>query len=359
MWDWDGFFMGNHFVSQGQPELLQYWALNLIEGIDEEGYVSGCATTKGPRPIFGKFAMKPFLSQGVYFSSIGKNDFSWVEEHYEALKKVIAYREKTQQDVKSGCFFWDNAMQSGADNNPAMNYFWKEDHRSFLSCDASAFQLKEYKAQAKIAEQLGKTEDAKLYKEKAESLAQAMLNNLWCDEDKMFYNVDRETNTFYKRISYSSFVPLIEKVLSQEDGRAMIEKYLINPEYMKAKFGYRTLSLTDPDYNNKNVIIPFSNWQGPVWPIANYIYSIGLKNYGFENELRWQASTLGNLLLEDIAEWDSMHENYHADTGEPLAPAASHVDENGKFVGFVSWNLCVQNMLAGLCDDEWMLLEIK
>jgi alpha,alpha-trehalase len=147
--------------------------------------------------------------------------------------------------------------------------------------------------------------------------------------------------------------------LSQEDGKAMIERYLINEDYMKAKFGYRSLSKTDPDYNNKNVIIPFSNWQGPVWPIANYIYSIGLKNYGFENELRWQASTLGNLLLGDIAEWDSMHENYHADTGEPLAPAASHVDENGKFVGFVSWNLCVQNMLAGVCEDEWMLLEIK
>ncbi len=48
MWDWDGFFMGNHFISKNKPEYMKYWALNLIQGIDEEGYVSGCATTKGP-----------------------------------------------------------------------------------------------------------------------------------------------------------------------------------------------------------------------------------------------------------------------------------------------------------------------
>ena len=90
MWDWDGFFMGNYFVSKGHPEYLKYWALNLIKGIDDEGYVSGCATTEGPRPIFGKFAMKPFLSQGVYLASKGLNDFSWVKPHYKQLKKVLA-----------------------------------------------------------------------------------------------------------------------------------------------------------------------------------------------------------------------------------------------------------------------------
>ena len=69
------------------------------------------------------------------------------------------------------------------------------------------------------------------------------------------------------------------------------------------------------DYNNKNVIVPFSNWQGPVWPIANYLYSLALKHYGFDNEVKWLAFTLGKLLAHDIDKWGSMHENYHADTG--------------------------------------------
>ena len=99
--------------------------------------------------------------------------------------------------------------------------------------------------------------------------------------------------------------------------------------------------------------------QGPVWPIANFIYSIGLKNYGFDKELYWQAETLGTLLLNDIEKYNTMHENYNADTGEPLAPSNDFVDENGKVVGFISWNLCIENLLDGVVNDDWMLLEIK
>ena len=139
----------------------------------------------------------------------------------------------------------------------------------------------------------------------------------------------------------------------------MIRRYLLNPDQMKARFGLRSLSLADPDYNNKNVILPFSNWQGPVWPIANYLYSIALKNYGFDSDIKWLGNTLGSLLLKDIREWGSMHENYHAETGAPLAPAADYVDSKGKFVGFIGWNLCVQNMLEGVLFDRWMLLKLE
>jgi len=359
MWDWDGFFMGNHFISQNQPEYMKYWALNLLAGVDSVGYVSGCATTKGPRPIFGKFSMKPFLSQGVFLAAQKMDDFSWIEEHYQTLMRVLDYRDETQFDTIYGLYYWDNAMQSGADNNPALNYFWEEDHRSFLACDASTFQLRELIAQARIAEKLGHKSDAKMLLEKAENLKDAINKYLWSDDDKMYYNVDRETGAFYKRVSYSSFVPLMQKLASEENGKAMIEKYLISPDHMKAAFGLRSLSLQDPDYNNKNIIVPFSNWQGPVWPIANYIYSIGLKNYGFDQELEWLAFTLGSLMLQDYENCGSLHENYHADTGMPLAPDASHVDKEGNFIGFISWNLCVQNILDGVVNDDWMLLEIQ
>ncbi|WP_435315244.1 MGH1-like glycoside hydrolase domain-containing protein [Cellulophaga fucicola] len=358
MWDWDGFFMGNYFVSKGKPEYLKFWALNLIKGIDEEGYVSGCATTKGPRPIFGKFAMKPFLSQGVYLASKGLEDFEWAKPYYEDIKRVITYREKTQQDKTTGLFFWDIAMQSGADNNPGLNYFM-EDKRSFLAPDASTWQYKEYLAQSALAKKLGYNADATIYLEKAIKLKKAINLLLWSKEDKIYYTIDRETGDFYKRISYSSFLPLLAGIASQDNGKSMINMYLLDEKHMKAKYGFRTLSAQDPDYNNKNIIVPFSNWQGPVWPIANYIYSIGLKNYGYDKDAAWLGKTLGDLLLEDINKHNTMHENYNADTGKALAPSDDHVDENGDIVGFISWNLCVENILDGVVNDKWMLLEIN
>lgn len=357
MWDWDGFFIGNHLASVGQPEYLKYWALNLMAGIDADGYVSGCATTSGPRPVFGKFAMKPFLSQGVYLAAVAANDFSWIAPHYDALVKVLEYRDRTQLDARYGLYFWDNAMQSGADNNPALNYF-TGDRRSFLATDASTFQLREFLAQSRIAAKLGRRVDAERWEARADALKAAINRHLWCEADQIYYNVNRTTGRFYRRVSYSCFVPLVQRLAPEDQGVAMIRRYLVNPDHMKAAFGLRSLSKQDPDYNNENMIDPFSNWQGPVWPIADYLYSIALRHYGFDRENAWLARTLGNLLLADVQRWGTMHENYDADTGAPLAPSHDHLDRDGHIVGFIGWNLCVQNMLEGVTAGRWMLLEL-
>src|SRR3984893_7247862 len=111
MWDWDGFFIGYHLAQQSrdQAKYLKWWALDFAGAIDQEGYVAGCITTKGPRPLFGKFAMKPFLAQGAVIASERLGDYAWVAPIWDSLRKVIAYREKTQYDPKWGLFFWDNA----------------------------------------------------------------------------------------------------------------------------------------------------------------------------------------------------------------------------------------------------------
>lgn len=357
MWDWDGFFMGTYFCSIGKPECLKYWALNLIQGIDEKGYVSGCATTKGPRPIMGDFSMKPFLAQGVLFSSRAMGDFEWVRSYYDKLKLTLEYRNITQKDSLTGLYYWQNAMQSGADNNVALNYFM-DDKRTFLACDASTMQMREYQAMAMIAKELSQEEDHLKYMDEAKKLKSAINKYLWCEEDKIYYNVDRETGDFYKRISYSSFWPLMNNVAPMDKGRSMIDKYLLSDLHMKSKFGLRSLSKQDPDYNNKNIIVPFSNWQGPIWPIANYIYAIGLKYYGYEEDVKWVAMTVTDLLMKDYKMYKTMHENYCAETGQPLAPSDDYKDKDGNIIGFVSWNLCFEPLLKSIISGEWELLEI-
>ena len=163
------FFMANHFISRNQPEYMKYWTMTYLDGIDEEGYVSGGMTINGQRKLFVKFAMKPFLAQGVYQYSRYANDFTWIEPYYERLGRIFKYRKETQLDSLRGLYYWEIAMQSGADNNPAMNYF-KEDTRSYDCADACAFQYGELKAMAVVAAHLGKTEDAAFYKKEAEEL---------------------------------------------------------------------------------------------------------------------------------------------------------------------------------------------
>ncbi len=360
LWDWDAFFMANHFISKGQPEYMKNWVLTFSQGIDDDGYVAGCMTSDGPRRAYsGKFAMKPFLSQGAYQYSKATGEWEWLRPIYKSLDNVLNYRRATQLDSVSGLYYWEIAMQSGADNNPALNYF-KDDSRSFISVDATAFQYAEILSQPAIAEKLGMKDDAERLRAEA-ALIKANLNKIcWNEQDGCYYNVDRDTREQYKRIGYSTFVPLVYRMASEENGRRMIEKYMLSEDHMKSPNGFRSLSKADVDYNNRNIIVPFSNWQGPVWGITSYIYSIGLHHYGFDNEVAWMADKVGSLMAKDLDEFGTMHETYHAETGEPLAPSNfKYRTDDGRIQGFVSWNLCMENILEGLLQNKWMLIDIE
>lgn len=359
MWDWDGFFIGNHLMNQRKvnSKYLKWWVLNFANSIDSNGYVSGCITTKGPRPIFGKFAMKPFLSQGAYLVSKRTGDFSWLRPIYDRLKKVLSYRESTEYDPKYGLFYWDIGVQSGADNNPAVGNA-DSDRDQVMGCDINTFQLREYEAMAGIAKKLGYTADVRYYDKKAAGLRKAILKYLWFPKDESFFNVRRDDGKAIKRVSYSNFVPLIETILPRAEGRAMIRKYLVSRNYMLAEHGFRCLSKQDRDYNNRIMIIPYSNWQGPIWINANYMDIIALRNYGFTREPLWLAATLARMVLSDIRTCGSMHECYDADTGAPLAPTAEE-SPNHVFTGFVGWNLLVQDMLQGAISGKWMMMDVN
>ena len=344
MWDWDAYFMGTWFIYKGKPEYMKYWALNFLEGMDERGYVAGCMTTKGPRLVRGTFFMKPFLSQGVQRYCQATGDWEWTREYYEKLCRVLFYRDSVQKDDATGLYFWEMGFQSGADNNPALNYLEGDDRR-FLATDCSVMQMLEYQAQADIASHLGLEADSKVFNERAGKIGEAVNTILWDDTDKCYYNFNCEAGELHKKVSYNCFWPLYAGLAKQEDGAEMIRRYLVNPDQMLSSYGLRSLSASDPDYNNENIIIPYSNWQGPIWVPALVVYAGGMEKYGFHEELKPIVLSTAKILLADIAKFDTMHENYHAETGEGLAPDPSYVDEDGKFIGFISWNLCTEYLL--------------
>ena len=355
MWDWDGFFIGSHLAQQGKPQYLKYWVLDFAGAIDKDGYVAGCITTKGPRPLMGRFAMKPFLAQGAVIASESTGDYAWVKPIWENMRKVITYREQTQFDPKYGLFFWENAISSGADNNVELTNDPNE-KSSILATDISTFQYREYKAMAQIAEKLGYPNEAAEYKKKAANLKAAMLKHLWFANEAMFYNVRRENGRPIKRISYSNFVPLIDDILADKDAKQMIARYMLNKDIMLAPYGVRSLSKQDPDYNNNAIIIPYSNWQGPVWINANYLNYIALKRNGFDKEAAELSGILGRMVVADIQKWGSMHENYDAETGAGLAPTPEQ-SENHVFSGFVGWNLLAQDLLQCEVKGDCKFLE--
>lgn len=245
--------------------------------------------------------------------------------------RVATYRFRHLWFDSYGLGAWLDSMESGADNNVAALEY---PHGSVLAADLNTFLFRECRALGLIAGQLGKHQQAGELAAKAEAIREAMMRHLWNDEAGIFLNLFTASGKPVKRITYSSFVPLWAGVAPEALGRESIERYLLNPEHLASAWGFRTLSKQDPVYNNINMIKPHSNWQGPIWPIANYIYMHALIRYGFHDEAAALAQTTTQLVLADIERTGGMHENYDAETGEPLAAP-----------NFISWNILVRNMI--------------
>lgn len=345
MWDWDGFFIGLHLANQN-PEDAKYlrdWTLSFASSADADGYVAGCITPQGPRPLFGKFAMKPFLAQGALIAAQSLHDYEWMRPVWPAMQRIVAYRERTQFDEKWGLWFWDNAMQSGADNDAALSNDPK-DRSAILAVDASVYAMREYLAMAALAEHLAYRAAARNYRLQAAGTRQAIQKNLWSPKDALFFNRRRDTGAWIRVIDWTGFLPLLDELLSPPDAQRMIRRHLLNPAEMRSDYGFRSLSKNDAAYNNEATINPYSNWRGPIWINANFLDWIALRRYGFSSEAHWLALTLAGELHRDIARWGSMHEDYSAETGEGLAPTEAQ-SPGGKFAGFVGWNLLAHDML--------------
>jgi len=345
MWDWDGFFIGAHWANQNPADatLLRDWVLGFASSADADGYVAGCITPEGPRPLFGKFAMKPFLAQGALVASQQLNDYEWLRPVWPAMQRVLAYRERTQFDAHWGLWFWDNAMQSGADNNAALTNDPK-DPSAILAADASVYAMREYLAMASLALKLGDKADATRYSDQAAATRRAIVAKLWAAHEGVFLNRRRDTGAWIHVMNWTSFLPLVDGLLPPREGRRMIRLHLLNPAEMRSPYGFRSLSKRDPAYNNDAIIDPYSNWRGPIWINANLLDWLALRRYGFHAESRWLAVTLAEMLRRDIAQWGSMHEDYNAETGDGLAPTVAQ-SPGGKFAGFVGWNLLALDML--------------
>jgi alpha,alpha-trehalase len=332
-WDWDAFFMGVALASEIPSEAiyLKNWALNYIEASDADGFTPGCVTPEGPETGTRAMLMKPFLAQGIYISSINLDDYTWVEPYWDRIVKIVNYRKNNGiWDDELGLGKWKNSMESGADDNLAI---LNEPDNTVVACDVNTYLYREYKSLALIADKLGKNKESKKFLKLSNNIKENMNKYLWSEDDGIYWNYSTNKNEFIKRVSFSSFVPIWGKIADADHAQEIIEEYLMNPEHMLSDYGIRTLSRKDKGYNNENKIKPHSNWQGPIWPIANYIYIHGLLNYGYKKEAQKVADKVSALMIEDINENGGMHENYDAETGRPLAAP-----------DFVSWNILYSNV---------------
>lgn len=333
-WDWDAFFIGIALSSELPSEAiyLKNWTRNYVELADKKGKVPGCVTPAGADPRLNH--MKPFIGQGTYAACVKLKDWDWVKPLWSKIKLIVAYREKTMWSKEYGLAMWNDNMESGADNDLTVLGYPPFPQATIINPDVNSFLVREYTCLSLLAKKISTAAEAKMFKEKAEKLKKNLNKYLWDDQESMYISIDTRTNTAIKKATYTAIVPIFLGMAPQEKGEAFIKKYMLSKKEMMSEYGIRTLTVKDERYNNANIIKPYSNWQGPVWPLVNWMCMQGLLAYGFQKEAIDLAVTITKLVLADIEKTGGMHEDYDAETGEGLAAPM-----------FISWNLLVGNMI--------------
>lgn len=337
-WDWDGFFIGIALASEVPSEAiyLKNWVLNFLHNSRADGYTPGCITPKGRDERLNQ--MKPFLAQGAYFASLFLKDYTWLARHLSKLQTIVLYREKNLWNKKYDLGVWFNSMESGADNNVAALNF---PNKIVIGTDLNSFIYREYKALSLISEKLGKQKGAINFKKRSEEIKKSINTLLWDNKDDTYYNMDSRNGALIKRISYNCIHPLWAGITPKGRAKKFIHDYVLKPNKLWSIYGIRTLSKDDSEYNNANIIKPYSNWQGPVWPIANYFFVDALLRYGYQKESIEIARSISSICIDDIKKTGSMHENYDTETGKPLAAP-----------NFISWNLLVPLMFQSALEGR-------
>lgn len=343
-YDWDSFFEGIALAYDGgdRASAFRDAMKNFLDYTTVAGFT--------PRTIspekFWDFPdqMKPFLAQGCLFASRAVDDFSWLEgDYYERLLATFHYWDANRRGGH-GLYMWRSSLESGVDNNATtVNTpdFYAE------SVDVNSYLVREYLAMSELARALGRERDAATFGRRAEELARRINVVLWDDEDECYYDVVSVSDEPFERIrikSWTCLTPLWAGAAPEDRAKRLVERHVLDPKAFWGEYGVPSLARDERLYNQAKRATLFidvekrrwevSNWQGPVWVIANWQVMHGLLRYGYRAEALELAQKITGLLARDIAENGGMHENYDAETGRGLWA------EN-----FGSWNMLAARML--------------
>jgi hypothetical protein len=353
MYDWDACFFSQAAPRVDIHGLSADVVANFLSLKDAEGHVP---RTVSPQRIWDAGdECKPFLCQTLLHqikeqksAADGKKTFpSFIEDLDCYLQYYVRHRKSSY-----GLFRWRNVLESGVDDNLALiapreaakdedDSVSKFPDGELLAVDLSAYLVGEFRAFAELCKLHGKPELATQYEKQASETMKAIDDHCWNEKIGMYCNVYPKDGSQVVIRAWTGLVPALLGFAKQEHIEQVIKTNMVSSEHFLRPAGIASVAASEPLYNNAlrgmygRAIV--SNWQGPVWVLTNAFVVRCLVKNGFTKEAQDVAARMLNTLHADIEKNDTLHENYHAETGKALwAP------------DFMSWNILALELVEVL-----------
>lgn len=364
LWDWDSMFLGIATLKYGSGPFLAGSMLNFLSHVNlTSGALPGCLTPSGASPTL--YQAKPIIIQGSYLAAKATGDFNAFRPFQPAMLALLSWwNESTSPVAPRGAFdpatslhVWYDQLSTGADDlvysdcPSAYSPCWstQEDAFTLASSDVMTFLAREYIAFSKFlmawepapspatAARIASNDAA------VRRIRDAMETYLWVDSPGgggyyAAYNVSSRKPI--KNRTYQVAWPVWGNLTENATRVAAALDAVLAPD-LNGTWGVRSTSSADPRYNNNNTIVPYSNWQGPVWINVNAVIAYTLVAQGRRAEAAALADAVVHTLATDLRVNGTWHESYDAETGVGLAAP-----------GFLSWDTLgatlQENVAAGI-----------
>lgn len=294
MYYWDSFFIAQGLMATGHDDLSAGMLENLLYMSKRYHIIPN-----GSRAYFTSRSQPPFLTSFIFdIYDKQEKDITWLTERLH-----VAQREYQNVWTSKVAPNWRNVFDglsryydinlldhlAEAESGWDMNTRFQGKCLSYIPIDLNCLLYKYEIDFARGAELTGDTEEATIWRERAEKRAKTVTKYLWNEDNGFFFDFDYLTQQQSEVWSLASFYALWSGLATTDQARRIVE----NMHHFMHRGGLATSRSSD-EYDGD---MP-TQWAYPNgWAPLQWIVAHGLRSYGYYNEAELVVRTwLGNNL---------------------------------------------------------------
>lgn len=258
--------------------------------------------------------VKTFLESGIL-----QKHFEWFDSLTERtfLDGVFLSTMITKTDKG---YHWEGGT-SGMDNTPRGRQtehceVQRPNNPDMLWIDSICQQALAANMIAKLFALIGDEENKTLWKSRYQEKKDIVNRYYWDAEDQFYYDIDSNTEAFYKVMTIASYWTLTAEIASEEQAEHLV-KQLYNKKTLHGNAPFLSLSRNDPDYQPSG-----QYWRGGVWLPTAYATVKGLENYRKFQDAHILATELLEHMYKTYVEFEP-HTIWEAYSPETYKPATN------------------------------------
>lgn len=301
LWLWDSVFhtFGNVFMDE---ELAYDSLASVMDGQTPDGLIPHLVAVDWHSEI----TQPPVLAWGFLELYKKTKNEKALKNHFEGLKSYLKWNKNNRDSNNNDLYEWFintddpncRCDECGMDNSPRF-----DDVKPMDCIDFSCFMANEMRCMAKICEIIKKPDEKTYFETEYEKIKKAINDNLYCENDGMYYDKVICDGKLKKVKAVSSLLPLFAGVCDEIQAKRLAENY---KKEFECAAGVASVAKSDKTYGT-------DMWRGPVWINYNYMIMQGLLEYGYKEEALDIAKKTIDIISHSYNMFGTVYEFYDSD----------------------------------------------